>query len=59
MADDSTDGEPQNAKRLTPKQIIAVDFWKRAFGITENKLRALLDKLGKSGTKVRETLGKR
>ena len=58
MSDDKTKRGAPDRKRIDIEDANEVRYWSEAFGITADRLRAVVGKVGPMADKVREHLGK-
>ncbi|MEN2399133.1 DUF3606 domain-containing protein [Flavobacterium sp. MC2016-06] len=58
MSDDLKKKIPQDASKISLTEQWEVDYWCKALGVTETKLREAVKQVGHSAKAVREYLGK-
>ncbi len=58
MSDDLTQRGPQDRNRINLNQPYEVRYWTSTLGVSEQKLRSLIQQHGNSVAKIREALGK-
>lgn len=58
MADDLTKKGPQDRARISLSERHEIRYWVEALGVTEDELRAVVEKVGNSASAVREALKK-
>lgn len=56
MTDDKTDRGPQDRSRINLSEDYEVRYWTNALGVSEARLRELVDRVGSSANAVREAL---
>jgi len=58
MSDDKSNRGPADAQRVNVNEDYEVKYWTRAFGVSEEKLRETVKRVGVMAADVREALGK-
>lgn len=58
MADDKSIRAPQDRKHINLNEDCEVRHWTQTLGVSEERLRELVQKHGNSPDKIREALGK-
>ena len=59
MADDKLKRAPQDAARISLEEDYEVAYWTKELGVTEERLKTLVQQHGHSAAAVRNALGKR
>jgi len=59
MSDDKTKRSPQDSARISLTEDYEVRYWTEKFGISRDKLQAVVDKVGNSVAAVERELAKR
>ena len=57
MADDKSKKGPQDRSRINLSEDYEVRYWCKKFGVTPDRLRQTVDKVGNSAAAVRKELG--
>jgi len=58
MSDDKNNRGPQDRSRISLNEDYEVRYWTDALGVTEDRLRELVGRVGNSAQAVREAMGK-
>jgi len=58
MSDDKSNRGPADAQRVNVNEDYEVKYWTRALGVSEEKLRETVKRVGVMAADVREALGK-
>jgi len=58
MSDDKSNRGPADAQRVNVNEDYEVKYWTRALGVSEEKLRETVKRVGVMAVDVREALGK-
>jgi hypothetical protein len=58
MADNLTERAPQDAGRISLNEDWEIRYWTKALGVSEERLRQLVQQHGHSAAAVRSALGK-
>ncbi len=58
MSDDRTKRGPQDRSRINLDEDYEVRYWTEALGVSEERLRSLVQQHGNSADKIRQALGK-
>jgi hypothetical protein len=59
MADDKTKTRPQDAQRINIHEEYELEYWTKKFGITADKLRTVVAKVGVMAAAVEKELKRR
>jgi hypothetical protein len=59
MADSKIDTIPQDARRINIHDEYQIDYWTKKFGVTADKLRAVVAKVGVRASAVEKELKRR
>ena len=59
MADDTKKKGPQDRTRININEKYEVDYWKNKFGVSEEELRAAVQRVGPSADAVEKDLKKK
>jgi hypothetical protein len=59
MADDKTKTRPQDSSRINVHEKYEIEYWTKRFGVSPEALRAAVEKVGPSVSKVEAELQRR